>query len=399
MTNRNTENDSWGELLSNFGIEDNTPKEPTQPEQATVMSGARMPETELPESAEADSFGTEATSKAASAEKKSIFSRFPKMPFFGAPPEVSLDSVIEGAKSPSLGGKAFTDNTLEKMPVSQERKDRHKIDDNVADSRKPNVWSTVASQIDTLASGKEVEEKRPARREVTSMFDDPIPEPEELRACKNLMGETSRREEADFQQRGRGRRQSHRETQPHRETQSHRETHRELQPEERETRGRGARFRAPIEVDDLSSSDFADSDFEAVDDLPVTTHEPSRRGRGGRGSRYPAGDSGSDSGYRGRKTVHDDAPQEEWSEVDAALQSGRGGRHQRHDKRQKPDRRDRQPIEREAFDSEDNFDSGGTAAVAYHGSVPSWDEAIGDIISGNISRRRSQPAHSGRGRR
>jgi hypothetical protein len=375
MKNKNTEGDSWGQLLSDFGIEDQRQEEPALSEE--------------PKAVEPDDFGAGLTdSKAETAtespkpkEKKSILSRFPKINFFGTPPDVSLDSVIEGTKSPSLGGKTFTDNKLEKMPVSQERTDRRKKGFQEKEAiKEPSAWSTVASQIDVLASGQDEKSKpgeRPARRAVVSMFDEPVPESEEFRAAKNLMEEQPRRdeshreaffeEEASSRQRGRGRRSP--------------------EPEERETRGRGSRYKPPVEVDDLP-----EPDFEPVDDEP-----PRTRGRGRRGSRYDNG------GYREREPIQiqDEVQQEEWSEVDVALQEGRGGRQQRNDKRRRPERPERtaRPVRDRESVSDDN-DSG---TVAFLGDVPSWDEAIGDIISGNISRHKShsssERASSGRGRR
>ena len=144
MTNRNAEGDSWGQLLSDFGIEDNAPDEIQLGEPAAVD---KQP-AELPESAEPQE----------PKEKKSVLSRFPKINFFGTPPEISLDAVIEGTKSPSICGKAFTDNKLEQMPVSQERIDRQKKrrpEKEVMDI--PDAWTTVASQIDVLASGGDTE--------------------------------------------------------------------------------------------------------------------------------------------------------------------------------------------------------------------------------------------------
>ncbi|MDR0328964.1 MAG: hypothetical protein LBI05_11780, partial [Planctomycetaceae bacterium] len=135
MTNRNAESDNWGQLLSDFGIEDKNinneiPDNVPPPERVSRPEKSK-PAVE-PELTGADNFGVglvdfdrETTDESAKQkEKKSIFSRFPKMNFFGAPPEVSLDTVMEGVKSPSLGGKAFTDNKLEKMPLSHERTDR-----------------------------------------------------------------------------------------------------------------------------------------------------------------------------------------------------------------------------------------------------------------------------------
>ena len=389
MAKKNTEGDSWGELLSNLGIEDTAQEYAAQPEEVQPEKVKTEEVKTLPEPVDAVDFGAEpfdpgaedADESPTPKEKKSIFSRFPKISFFGAPPEVSLDSVIEGTRSPTLGGKTFTDNTLEKMPVSQERKNRRAKDRQ--EEQEPDAWSTVASQIGTLASGTDVEAKpttRQSRRAVSSMFDDPIPEPEEVRALKDLMGEPPYRdrthrgapheEESDF--RGRGRRQQ-----------------RESPLEERGVRGRGSRHRSPVEVDDLP-----ESNFEMMDEAAPTTRGVTRD-RGRRGSRYPGDD------YRSREPIQDDVSQEEWSEVDAALQAGRdglaprGGRHQRYDKRQKPEQRDGQTIGREPLDREDS------GVVAYHGDVPSWDEAISDIISGNIARHRAGHAsggHTGRGR-
>ena len=334
-------------------------------------------------------------------EKKSIFSRFPKINFFGAPPEVSLDSVIEGVKSPSLGGKAFTDNKLEKMPLSQERTDRHEKSRQEKEkeiSGESNAWSTVASQIDALASGKETatppeakSAERPSKRRVASMFDDPIPESEEARALKNLMGEQSRRDEvrrtgfledvSDTRPRSRGHRQS-----PPRQSECPSE------PEEREVRGRGSRYRPPVEVDDLPVENF----------VPIRGEEPrGPKGRGHRGSRYADADT-----HHGRGRVQEDVPHEEWSEVDAALQQAdrgertpRDSRRQRNDSydsrrynnHQRPERRDEPAFDREPLDEENR-----EVALAL-GSIPSWDEAVDDIVSGNIHRRKAN--HSGRGRR
>ena len=388
MTNKNTESDNWGQLLSEFGIDDQTPEdvtppetpeaiEPTEPFRCSARRSSVSPEP-IPSG---DSTPEIADEPSAPKEKKSIFSRFPKMPFFGAPPEVSLDSVIEGVKSPSLGGKAFTDNKMEKMPVSQERTDRHKKNrrEENESTDEPNAWSAVASQIDALASGGDLKPKsgrRSAKHPVSSMFDDPVPESEESRALKDLMGEQPNRreprrdvfleEEPDSRQRGRGRRTP--------------------QSEEKEGfRGRGSRYRSPVEVDDMPESDFE----------PMEDEVPKTRGSGRRGPRYPEGN------YRDRGSIRDDAPQEEWSEVDAALQAGRndfptresrGGRRQRYDKRRGSERMEESRMDQEPLNEEDS----GIAVT--HGNIPSWDDAIGSIIKDNISKHRGH-SHSGRGRR
>ena len=363
MMKRNTENDNWGQLLSDFGIEDKKPEETVEP----VASVEPL-----------DSEVEVSTTSAAPPEKKSIFSRFPKINFFGVPPDVSLDSVIEEVKSPSLGGKAFTDNKLEKVPLSQEWANRREKGV-AADS---DALSAVASQIDALASGRDARtkpegiEERPAKRRVSSMFDDPIPESEEERALKDIMGTPPRRDEprrntfheneTDSWQRGRGRQKP--------------------QTQENEVRsGRGSKYRPPVEENDLPESDFEPIE----DDIPKT------RERGRRGSRY----AGNDYREREREPIRDDVPQEEWSEVDAALQAGRGeptqrggNRHQRYDKRRGTERAER---ERPAFDKEPSGIAD-SAIAAVHGNVPSWDEAVGDIIVTNIAKHKS---YSGKGRR
>jgi hypothetical protein len=57
------------------------------------------------------------------AEKKSFFDRFPKINMFGSSAKESL-AAVENVKSPSLSGKSFTSNRLERLPVSRERVSR-----------------------------------------------------------------------------------------------------------------------------------------------------------------------------------------------------------------------------------------------------------------------------------
>ena len=399
MTNTNVGSDNWGQLLSDFGIEDEKRENETQPEVTKAVRPSEPTghqQQTFAEPTDAEGFGAglvdpdseNPVESSKPKEKKSIFSRFPKINFFGVPPEVDLDSVVEGVRSPSLGGKAFTDNKLEKMPVSQERTERlrtHRQEKGTPVAS--DALSAVASQIDVLASGGETIPKgagtksgeRPTKRAVSSMFDDPVPESEEFRKCKDLMGEQQSRRGArtepyleggadsrhyDSQQRGRGRQNS--------------------QPEEKEVRSRGSRYRKPLDEDDLPVSDFEPMD----DEMPVT------RERGRRGSRY-SGDS-----YRDRERSRDDElPQEEWSEVDAALQAGQGGRPRR-DSQHSGRRRRPERVEEPMRDRESSDENGG-GFVAVHGNIPCWDEAISDIIIGNIARHKSHSGsgHSGRGKR
>jgi len=381
MTKRNAEaeSDNWGQMLSDFGIEDTTPvEEPVEvPEatvpEATVEGAEQSPEQQSPEPK----------------ERKSNFSRFPKVSFFGAPPEVSLDSVIEGVKSPSLGGKTFTDNKLEKMPVSKEWTDRQEEKREKSVIPAPDALSTVAAQIDALASGEDVRAKsgeRPARRHVSSMFDDPIPESEEAKKLKNIMGEPPRRDE---HRREELRRDAFREDESDSWQRGGRGRGRQnTQPPEKEVRGRGSRYRPPVEVDDLPETVFE----------PIEDDVPSSRERRRHGSRHAGNDfRDRDRGHerdrgRDREPIRDESPQEEWSEVDAALQgrgepAQRGGRHPRSERRREPERPERSSFDREPSDVEE------VGTVAAHWNVPSWDEAIGDIVAANVARHKS---HSGR---
>ena len=377
MTTKNREGDNWGQLLSDFGIEDTIQDDNVKPEKPQVAEPTRAVRSNDFEGEKNNFEPEDADVSPHSKEKKSIFSRFPKINFFGAPPDASLDSVMEEVKSPSLGGRAFTDNKLEKMPVSQERTDRQEKNRRGREkdfTRSPDAWSTVVSQIDVLASeddSQDTVEERPAKRMVSSMFDDPPPESEESRALKNLMDKQPRRQEksdaafleaeSDSQQRGR----------------------RKPMPGDRESRGRGSRYRPPAEVDDLPESGF---ELIEDDEIPVT------RGRGRRGSRH------AESNYHDREPIRDDVPQEEWSEIDAALQgrgepAQRGGRRQRYDnprydKRRSQGRMSETTVDRESFDDE------GSGITTIHGNIPSWDEAVGDVIMGNISRHKGH-GHAG----
>ena len=414
--NKNTSEDSWGQLLSDFGIEDETSAspEPAPFEQARTRSAA--PPDEQPDNFGAGLVEPETADADTPKDKKSIFSRFPKINFFGAPPEVSLDSVIEGTKSPTLGGKTFTDNTLEEMPGSQERKDRksqkqrRQADASGGSSTKPDAWSAVASQIGALAAGEEIASQersgeartqpgeRSRRRIAESMFDDPIPESEEARALKHLMGEQSHSPAPHSSSRhGRGRRKPEDIGLPNTELSTR-------EQDVRAERGRGTRYRAPVEVDDLP-----ESDFEMMDDSPDDMRPSASSGRGRRGSQYDDGDYRDtrqrdtrqrDTGQRGQARYQEGFHEEEWSEIDAALQAenrpperrepaDRGGRRQRYDRRS--------DIDRESLDSAGAVDAG--VIGAYGGDTSSWDDAIGDIISSNLARRGAHTgsSHSGRG--
>jgi len=71
----------------------------------------------------------------------------------------------------------------------------------------------------------------------------------------------------------------------------------------------------------------------------------------------------------------------------------RGGRRQRYDKQRGPERTEQRPaaFDRGPSDAEENN------VITAQWNVPSWDEAVGDIIAANITRHKNAP--SGRGRR
>ena len=564
MIRKNTEGDNWGQLLSEFGIE-HVPQGEVQPrgaldnhsaldnhgapDHASAPDHVRQDDERRPgnsssqdrtrqeslhsrsasglaEMDDSSGFGlglldspsdtrpTASTSEDSSdpddrpKEKKSIFSRFPKINFFGASPQVLLDSDLDQPKS-------FTDNKLETMPISQElphrqRKERQDAQRHTdsrripADEQQPDAWSAVASQIGVIARRDEVtdadvgpspersndrqsdtrqsdtrqSEKRGSRRVISSMFDDPIPESDEVRTLKNMMGtppETAGRdavpsrsghsrgrdiprdafhdsesEPREFDSRGRGRRMTRA------EYHSEDDTNERTGAEERAGRGRGARYRPSIDskqspggrVDGrvdrnidvgIVESDFVGADFEMIEERGDRPTGP--RGRGRRGGQYDRTDYQEQRYSQNREQREEH--QEEWSEVDVALQAGSGGHpvrtgrrqydkpHQnksRYDRSRGTERIDRdsveerilseRPIGSRSLNSRDdnrdngnldngNRDMGGRDAdddmtpsvVAFHGDVPSWDDAVGGIISGNMTKHRTTPGHSGRGRR
>jgi hypothetical protein len=151
---------------------------------------------------------------------------------------------------------------------------------------------------------------------------------------------------------------------------------RQVIPEDENPRGgRGSRYRQPVktEIDDVSEENF---EFEPVDDVP-------------------------DNRTRSRRREQNEVPQEEWSEVDAVLQGEtgqRGGRRQRFDKRQRPPKHEEKPKFNEDIAEEDS------GMMTAHQNIPSWDDAVGDLISGNVARHKNSPRqgnspHQGKGRR
>ncbi|MDR2755106.1 MAG: hypothetical protein LBC20_05315 [Planctomycetaceae bacterium] len=108
--------------------------------------------------------------------KKRFFERFPKINLFGTSPKEPLESVIEGAKSPSLIGKSFTSNKLEKVPVFSDRTTQQEKEITLVNTENvfPNIekspekticteehtqaivnildpWSKIASQVGALS--------------------------------------------------------------------------------------------------------------------------------------------------------------------------------------------------------------------------------------------------------
>ncbi len=169
-----------------------------------------------------------AKSDSVKSEKRSFLARFPKINFFSSSTKETLDAVVENVKSPSLGGKSFTSNTLEKMPQTADRSSRKTPlpprSEAVSNETVPSEpisadpWSQIASQVGALSSGSPASKSRSAkqtaarqpetesstlpvssshsspdsqrgrgRKRPPSMFDEIIPESEESRTLKNLI--------------------------------------------------------------------------------------------------------------------------------------------------------------------------------------------------------------------
>ncbi|MDR0521022.1 MAG: hypothetical protein LBH00_04105 [Planctomycetaceae bacterium] len=377
MSNPNAE-DNWSQLLSDFGIQENPSdtKSETKPVKETAPDKRRKARAEetrqtvpseeavpVPQETAGEDSGTK--------EKRSFFSRFPKISFFGVPPQPSSDSVAEGSPPNS-----FTGSKLEKMPVDLPHKEKSEGKGGkyaAQKGKKADPYAVVAAQIDTLADAE-----YPSRRSVPSMFDEPTPEPEEMRNLKNLIGEQP--DEDDRADSG--------VDEEFRQNRGHRRGRGQGYLEGSAPRGRGSRYPSADSraADSCGEETVENYEFEPVladdDDFP-----DSRPPRSRRGTRY--------SGNRREEPLpmpaENDLPQEEWSEVDEALQAS----HARSSRRPRYERPARPPRTESAV-AEDAAENEDTSGEIVHRNIPSWEEAVDELIAGNITRHKSHRHQPGR---
>jgi hypothetical protein len=183
----------WSELVSQLGIDNsNAPVSEEIPEEIseTSVQDQSQPLTELTgvgnssdidkETAfysEPDSFGKGLLEDVAEEvppptkkhdPKKRFFERFPKINLFGTTAKESLEAVVEGVKSPSLSGKTFTSNKLEKIPV---------VSDYAARSE---VVEEETVQDETVLDKIVLDEKAADRFDTENVFSDVEESPEEI---------------------------------------------------------------------------------------------------------------------------------------------------------------------------------------------------------------------------
>ncbi|GHT10425.1 hypothetical protein FACS1894170_02500 [Planctomycetales bacterium] len=271
--------DNWSNLLNDFGIEDAAKQD--NAEQA-VSVDAHTGTTGVETVAEITNSATVTTTSSVeevvppkSKERKSIFSRFPKINIFGLPPKDQIDAITNAGKSPSLAGKSFTGGTIEKTqgivrrqetenrrPEAGDRKPeeqatsgrgrgkRHEADLPATRStqQQDSALPSIVSQLDTIASGEKPGRGR-HRQPPVSLFEEPAPESDEYKALKNIFDDPA--EKSRNPRRGEGRR--------------------EYQQEDRYSK------RQPIVVvDDVTLED----EWQEVDDEPVVVEERPRNRRG-----------------------------------------------------------------------------------------------------------------------
>ncbi len=390
------------------------------------------------------------------AGKKRFFDRFPKMNLFGSAPKESLESVVEAAKSPSLSGKSFTSNKLEKVPVATERSSRKKNEDRAAkpapDAEVPkqdelNPWASIASQVGVLSTPESpnraetkpsrkdgIQDDRPqhrrrGRRQLPSMFDEAGTESEESANLKELMAGGKRGSDQDAEERlfsmfG---------SKPGVDAVESRETANRKDDRRRGERpARGRRNR----VDEAPSPESVEEDpFAAFHAAPSEArqepHRASRREspreerqeprerreqpskpeiRGRRGSRYvdrESLESGVDSSYLQERDfgVHDEPRHS--SRGSASHSVSRPERSERDEmevprsrsrgRRAESDRSHRADFALEPTGLERETSEHGDHAQV-HKSVPSWDDTISALVDANIARRSQRTQRNG-GRR
>ncbi|GHT17710.1 hypothetical protein FACS1894189_4130 [Planctomycetales bacterium] len=412
MTNQK---DNWSQLLDDFGIDAPVEKQEKQQEQVEVpapvkpvaSSVAAVPlhvaapvstgfgvglikETPAPKTAPAkEDRPQRQESQQEPQKKKSFFGRFPKINLFGTSAKEPLDAVVENVKSPSLSGKSFTSNKLEKAPTS--RKPRQEDPEPPKPAAKATAgsdpWSVLASQVDTLAEEKTQEkpqrgqqrgqqreqqreyEPRPSRRnnwkdrndsrqprKSASIFDEPIPESEESLALKKLIGEQPKVVVEEIVEE---RRISYIDDEVSLPPKRGRGRGRDEKPQ----RGRGISYETP----------------EPVAETPREPREASREPR---------------EPHRGRRD-HRFAEAEPAYTEDRTERSARPGRGSRFENKPKPVQR----VGEDMYEEDTMQD----AEELLHRNIPSWDDAVGFLIENNIARHANfsgnSPRRGGGGRR
>ncbi len=373
-------------------------------------------------------------------EKKSFLARFPKINFFGSSTKETLDAVVEGVKAPSLSGKSFTSSTLEKVPGSTERAIRRSqpaqadpetlMKDPVArsentsgkkptESAQPDPWSQIASQVGALtgepqgsktANAEKKPSSRPSQRDNAeqgrgrkrppSMFEEPIRESEESLALKNMIGNG---ETPSYEEEERRLQSMFVDSRENRSEESVAREPRDRKPREEERGDRGQRStdrrgrsekqgrreyrQTPAPAEEQSS------------EMPKENRSEEPRVRGRRGSRYaedPQKQSSPIVPPVSQPAAQTDAYDEPSSwDVESESKPVERGRRRRGRRSDKPVQEQRQSMDPQAFD-EDDSPAPAMDFSQLHKKMPSWDEAIGAIVDGNIARRSQQQPRKGR---
>jgi hypothetical protein len=190
-TNQTESADNWSSILSDLGIENPSerPAETVQEEPVAAAFTVSETITEVRTVVVVEpEISTEKGTKEVPAEtakpaepKKRFLDRFPKIDLFGPPKGrkgKSLEAVAESVRSPSLSGKSFTSNTIEKVPVSPERiskRNKEEAEKKAGNSEetKPltaplsidvnDPWTDVASQVEKLGE----EKRKPKTRDIS----------------------------------------------------------------------------------------------------------------------------------------------------------------------------------------------------------------------------------------
>ncbi|MDR3233239.1 MAG: hypothetical protein LBT46_06195 [Planctomycetaceae bacterium] len=457
-----TESDNWSSLLDEFGIDEPAVmREKETPESAVSEKVAVLSNCAVAAVAEDNTAIAHTASPDVPVnpkERKSIFSRFPKINLFGTLPKESLDAIAGGGKAALPGGKSFTGHTIEKaqgVVLREERKEEPVGNPRACgnkEHRDEDALPAIVSQLDAFASAEnlpaETAGSRRSRRQPVSMFEEPVPKAEDYEAAQKFFGEPTgqRRNRTDFEEAkeessGRGRGRSNRNTQAFEE-----------ESFDKPARERGGR-RLPV-IDDVT----IDEEWQEVDEGRKLTESPRRcegtfqsrersssvannaAARGAAPKRYgnavrhdiddapafgaanaPTRDNRSrEHGtreYVGRERTATPAPytneytarepvireREEYStkeegkpQTDHQRQRGGRGRKIEESRQDYP-----QPVRREYEPQyeQENAAEESSEQVQLHRNIPGWDDAVGDIVAGNIARHRNNPPQPYRSKR